>query len=143
MHRSEQWKYAFAGSRCLVCGFRHMPPTRACLSCHAIDQMQPERLADVPGTVATFTIDHLAYSLSPPVVGRDRRLRRWRPLPLRNDRRRRLGAVHRGPGLHDLPARVDGPGRAQLLLEGPSGRRSGRVRRQRSRRLDESTIEGA
>ena len=31
--------------------------------------MQPERLADVPGTVATFTIDHLAFSLSPPVVG--------------------------------------------------------------------------
>jgi hydroxymethylglutaryl-CoA synthase len=69
VHRSEQWKYAFAGSRCLVCGFRHMPPTRACLSCHAIDQMQLERLADVPGTVATFTIDHLAYSLSPPVIG--------------------------------------------------------------------------
>ena len=69
MHRSEQWKYAFTGSRCLVCGFRHMPPTRACLSCHTIDQMQPERLADVPGTVATFTIDHLAFSLSPPVVG--------------------------------------------------------------------------
>jgi uncharacterized OB-fold protein len=46
-----------------------MPPTRACLSCHTIDQMQPERLADVPGTVATFTIDHLAFSLSPPVVG--------------------------------------------------------------------------
>jgi uncharacterized OB-fold protein len=69
VHRSEQWKYAFAGSRCLVCGFRHMPPTRACLSCHTIDQMQSERLADVPGTVATFTIDHLAFSLSPPVVG--------------------------------------------------------------------------
>jgi len=69
VHRSEQWKYAFAGSRCLVCGFRHMPPTRACLSCHTIDQMQPERLADVPGTVATFTIDHVAYSVSPPVVG--------------------------------------------------------------------------
>ena len=69
VHRSESWKYAFTGSRCLVCGFRHMPPTRACLSCHAIDQMQHERLADVPGTVATFTIDHLAFSLSPPVVG--------------------------------------------------------------------------
>jgi hydroxymethylglutaryl-CoA synthase len=69
VHRSETWKYAFTGSRCLVCGFRHMPPTRACLSCHAIDQMQHERLADVPGTVATFTIDHLAFSLSPPVVG--------------------------------------------------------------------------
>ena len=69
VHRSESWKYAFTGSRCLVCGFRHMPPTRACLSCHAIDQMQHERLADAPGTVATFTIDHLAFSLSPPVVG--------------------------------------------------------------------------
>ena len=69
VHRSEGWKYAFAASRCLVCGFRHMPPTRACLSCHTIDQMAPERLADVPGTVATFTIDHLAYSLSPPVIG--------------------------------------------------------------------------
>ena len=69
VHRSEEWKYAFAASRCLACGFRHMPPTRACLSCHAIDQMQAERLADVPGTVATFTIDHLAYSMSPPVIG--------------------------------------------------------------------------
>ena len=28
-----------------------------------------ERLADVSGTIATFTIDHLAYSMSPPVVG--------------------------------------------------------------------------
>jgi hydroxymethylglutaryl-CoA synthase len=69
VHRSEEWKYAFAASRCTACGFRHMPPTRACLNCHAIDQMQAERLADVPGTVATFTIDHLAFSLSPPVIG--------------------------------------------------------------------------
>jgi 3-hydroxy-3-methylglutaryl CoA synthase/uncharacterized OB-fold protein len=69
VHRSESWKYGFVASTCTACGFRHMPPTRACLSCKAIDQMQPERLADVPGTVATFTIDHLAYSLSPPVVG--------------------------------------------------------------------------
>jgi uncharacterized OB-fold protein len=30
--------------------------------------MVPERLADVPATVATFTVDRLAYSLSPPVV---------------------------------------------------------------------------
>jgi uncharacterized OB-fold protein len=69
VHRSEEWKYAFAASRCTACGFRHMPPARACLNCHAIDQMQPERLADTPGTVATFTIDHLAFSLSPPVIG--------------------------------------------------------------------------
>ena len=30
--------------------------------------MTPERLADVAGTIATFTVDRLAYSLSPPVV---------------------------------------------------------------------------
>ena len=30
--------------------------------------MAPERLADVPATIATYTIDRLAFSLSPPVV---------------------------------------------------------------------------
>ncbi len=69
VYRSEEWKYAFAASTCVVCGFRHMPPTRVCLSCKAVDQMQAERLADTAGTVATFTIDHLAHSLSPPVIG--------------------------------------------------------------------------
>jgi 3-hydroxy-3-methylglutaryl CoA synthase/uncharacterized OB-fold protein len=69
VHRSEGWKYAFQASTCTECGFRHMPPTRVCLSCRSIDQMRPERLAEVAGTVATFTIDHLAYSMSPPVIG--------------------------------------------------------------------------
>ena len=39
-----------------------------CVKCHAVDRMAPERLADVPATIATFTVDRLAYSLSPPVV---------------------------------------------------------------------------
>jgi hydroxymethylglutaryl-CoA synthase len=68
-HRVEGWKYGFNASRCLKCGFRHLPPTRVCLNCHAIDEMEPERLADTRGTVATFTVDRLAFSLSPPVVG--------------------------------------------------------------------------
>jgi len=68
-HRVEAWKYGFSASRCLKCGFRHLPPTRVCLNCHAIDEMEPERLADVRGKVATFTVDRLAFSLSPPVVG--------------------------------------------------------------------------
>jgi hydroxymethylglutaryl-CoA synthase len=67
--RSELWKYGFNASRCLACGFRHLPPTRVCLQCKAIDAMEPERLAEVEGTVATFTIDRLAFSLSPPVIG--------------------------------------------------------------------------
>lgn len=68
-HRAELWKYGFNASRCLNCGFRHLPPTRVCLNCKAIDQMEPERLADVKGTVATFTIDRLAFSPSPPTIG--------------------------------------------------------------------------
>ncbi len=66
--RAEEWKFGFTGSRCQVCGARHLPPQRICVKCHAVDRMTPERLADVPATIATFTVDRLAYSLSPPVV---------------------------------------------------------------------------
>jgi 3-hydroxy-3-methylglutaryl CoA synthase/uncharacterized OB-fold protein len=69
MWRSAEWRGGFDASRCLACGFRHLPPTRVCLQCKAVDQMQLERLADVPATIATYTVDRLAYSLSPPVVG--------------------------------------------------------------------------
>ena len=33
-----------------------------------VDDMEPVRMADVPATIATFTIDRLAYSPSPPMV---------------------------------------------------------------------------
>jgi hydroxymethylglutaryl-CoA synthase len=66
--RAESWKYAFTGSRCQACGTRHVPPQRVCVKCHAVDRMRPERLTDVPATIATFTVDRLAYSMSPPVV---------------------------------------------------------------------------
>jgi 3-hydroxy-3-methylglutaryl CoA synthase/uncharacterized OB-fold protein len=66
--RAEEWKFAFTGSRCQACGARHLPPQRVCVKCHAVDRMAPEPLADVRATIATFTVDRLAYSLSPPVV---------------------------------------------------------------------------
>ncbi len=69
MRRNEGWKFAFAASRCRRCGFVHLPPTRVCLSCRSVDEMEAERLADVTGTVATYTVDRLAYSPSPPLVG--------------------------------------------------------------------------
>lgn len=67
--RSQDWKFGFVASRCESCGMRHLPPQRVCTNCHAVDRMADERLADVPATIATYTIDRLAYSLSPPVVG--------------------------------------------------------------------------
>jgi hydroxymethylglutaryl-CoA synthase len=66
--RAESWKFAFTGSRCQACRAVHVPPQRVCVKCHAVDRMAPERLADMPATIATFTVDRLAYSLSPPVV---------------------------------------------------------------------------
>jgi hydroxymethylglutaryl-CoA synthase len=66
--RTEGWKFAFVGSKCRVCGTRNLPPARVCVSCHTADQMDREALADVQGTIATFTVDRLAFTLSPPVV---------------------------------------------------------------------------
>jgi uncharacterized OB-fold protein len=66
--RAEAWKFAFTGSRCQACGARHLPPQHVCVKCHAVDRMTPERLADVPAKIATFTVDRLAFSPSPPVV---------------------------------------------------------------------------
>jgi hydroxymethylglutaryl-CoA synthase len=66
--RAEAWKFAFTGSRCQACGARHLPPQRVCVKCHAVDRMAPERMADVPATIATFTVDRLAFSPSPPMV---------------------------------------------------------------------------
>jgi hydroxymethylglutaryl-CoA synthase len=66
--RHQGWKFGFEASRCEVCGTRHLPPARVCMECHTADRMATERLADVEGTVATYTVDRLAFSLAPPVL---------------------------------------------------------------------------
>lgn len=65
--RRNQWKFGFFGSRDET-GFVHLPPSRVSFGTGEIDQMQPVRMADVRATIATYTVDRLAYSLSPPVV---------------------------------------------------------------------------
>jgi hydroxymethylglutaryl-CoA synthase len=67
-HRSVDWKFALDGTRCTSCGTRHLPAERVCAHCRAIDQMAPERFAELPGTIATFTLDRLVFSENPPVV---------------------------------------------------------------------------
>jgi hydroxymethylglutaryl-CoA synthase len=66
--RAAEWKFNFSGSECTSCGFVHLPPARVCHRCGAVDQMTATRLADTLGTVATFTVDRLAFSPSPPLV---------------------------------------------------------------------------
>lgn len=46
----------------------HAPPDRVCRGCGSVDRMDPEPLADRHGTIATLTVDRLAYSLDPPVT---------------------------------------------------------------------------
>jgi hydroxymethylglutaryl-CoA synthase len=66
--RSAGYKYGFVAHRCTGCGAVHLPAVRVCVECKAIDHMVEVPMADVTGTVATYTIDHLAFSPSPPVV---------------------------------------------------------------------------
>jgi uncharacterized OB-fold protein len=66
--RKERWKFAFHASRCDECGTRHLPPARVCVKCGAVDRMSQERLAETLATIATYTVDRLAFSLSPPIV---------------------------------------------------------------------------
>ena len=68
MRRSERWKYAFVGSRCRSCGTVNLPPQVVCVECGAVDEMDSVPYADATARVATYTVDHLAYSLQPPVV---------------------------------------------------------------------------
>jgi hydroxymethylglutaryl-CoA synthase len=66
--RAAGWKFGFSGSRCTACGFLHLPPLRVCRSCGAMDAMETVSGASLRGSVATSTVDRLAFSPSPPVV---------------------------------------------------------------------------
>jgi hydroxymethylglutaryl-CoA synthase len=66
--RREEWKYAFVGSRDETTGIVHLPPARIGIKGGVEGDMVPAAMADVEGTVLTFTVDKLAYSPSPPIV---------------------------------------------------------------------------
>ncbi|MEI2697167.1 MAG: OB-fold domain-containing protein [Microthrixaceae bacterium] len=66
--RRLDWKYGFVGSRDRESDALHLPPARVSFVGGNVDDMDPAPMADVAATVATFTVDSLAYSPSPPVV---------------------------------------------------------------------------
>jgi len=66
--RREDWKYAFVGSKDRSTGALHLPPARVSMEGGALDDMEPAPMADAIGTIATFTIDKIAFSPSPPIV---------------------------------------------------------------------------
>jgi uncharacterized OB-fold protein len=64
--RSAEWKFGFVGSRNAASGEVRMPPAQPGADPAATLESAP--MADVAGTVATYTVDRLAYSPSPPVM---------------------------------------------------------------------------
>jgi hydroxymethylglutaryl-CoA synthase len=66
--RRAGWKFGLVAARCTQCGTRSLPPERVCQRCHALDEMVPEPLAEVPATVTTYAVDRLAYTPSPPML---------------------------------------------------------------------------
>jgi 3-hydroxy-3-methylglutaryl CoA synthase/uncharacterized OB-fold protein len=66
--RAGKWKFGFTGTRCRQCGFVHLPPVRVCRRCGTTDEMDAAPVAGLRGAIATHTVDHLAYSPSPPML---------------------------------------------------------------------------
>ena len=62
--RNTAWKYGFVGSRSPDTGRISLPPSVP----GAGGDVEPVPMSEAQGTVATFTVDRLAYSPSPPVV---------------------------------------------------------------------------
>ena len=67
--RSEDWKFGFVGSKERETGVVHLPPSRVSRRrrAHRRDGAG-RRWPTSQGTIATFTVDRLAYSPSPPIV---------------------------------------------------------------------------
>ena len=66
--RSTDWKFGFVGSRDRSTGIVHMPPQRVGIHGGTTDDMEQVPEAETLATVATFTVDRLIYSESPPVI---------------------------------------------------------------------------
>jgi hydroxymethylglutaryl-CoA synthase len=58
----------FVGGRCRSCGSLQYPRTHTCVHCREMDTQEPESLAELRGSVKTFTEDWLAFTPSPPLI---------------------------------------------------------------------------
>ena len=112
-------------------GALHLPPQRVSREGGAIDDMEPAPMGDVAGTIATFTIDRIAYSPSPPIVFAVVDFDGGGRLPVELTDVDADDAHDRRPGRDDVPQAVHRRRHPQLLLEGPpdpirpAGRRIG------------------
>jgi hydroxymethylglutaryl-CoA synthase len=66
--RSTDWKFGFVGSRDRQTGIVHLPPQRVGIYGGTTDDMEQVPESETLATVATYTVDRLIYSESPPVI---------------------------------------------------------------------------
>jgi len=66
--RSTDWKFGFVGSRDRQTGIVHLPPQRIGIYGGTTDDMEQVPESETLATVATYTVDRLIYSESPPVI---------------------------------------------------------------------------
>ena len=61
---------ALYGSKCRHCGTPQYPPQRVCVNpdCGAIDEMEEYRFSDKGGALFSYTADHVASSIDPPLL---------------------------------------------------------------------------
>lgn len=58
----------FVGGRCSACGSLQYPRTALCVNCAAKDTQSPASLAELEGTVKSYTEDWQAYTPCPPLI---------------------------------------------------------------------------
>ncbi len=61
---------ALYGSKCKRCGTPQYPPQRVCVNpdCGAVDEMEDYCFSDKRGVVFSYTADHVAASINPPLL---------------------------------------------------------------------------
>ncbi len=116
--RTEHWKYGFIGSKDRASDALHLPPARVSRQGGAVDDMADAPMADVPGTIAAFTVDRIAYSPSPPIVFAIVDFDGGGRLPVELTDVNADELQGRRPGRDDVPAAVRRRRDSELLLEG-------------------------
>jgi hydroxymethylglutaryl-CoA synthase len=66
--RNRGYKLSLTGGRCRNCGAVQLPLPSVCYRCHRIGDFEPVDAAEQTARIVTFTVDHLAFSPSPPLV---------------------------------------------------------------------------
>jgi 3-hydroxy-3-methylglutaryl CoA synthase len=68
LYRGYHQNLSFTGSKCLKCGTAQFPKQRVCIQCQTKDEMEDYRFVGQSAKVTTYTIDHLAASISSPII---------------------------------------------------------------------------